>query len=149
MYSVHAYCTECCINITGVSSWSDKPTMPLLLRFPSRSGRIIKITERMATYNDEIIGFTLLKDDNITSTIRAQFKNEPRPRTRAMEAILQKWLRGPGRTPRSWTTLVDALRETPALSKLVQELEEHFGKSIDVKHLNKGHLNGTLKVSFI
>ena len=62
-----------------------------------------------------------------------------------MEAILQKWLRGPGRTPRSWTTLVDALRETPVLSKLVQELEEHFGKSIDVKPLNKGHLNGTLQ----
>ena len=60
-----------------------------------------------------------------------------------MEAILQKWLHGVGRTPLSWTTLVDALRETPALSKLVQELEEHFGKSIDVKHLNKGHLNGT------
>ena len=111
--------------------------MPLLLRFPSRSGRIIKITERIAAWNKEV-GRILLQDDTgaATENIVAQFKYDPP--TRATEAILQRWLRGIGRTPLSWTTLVEVLGEM-GLGELVQELEEHFGKSIaTVKPLNKG-----------
>ena len=121
--------TTVSVNTTGVPIWSDKPTMLQLLRFPSWSGSIIKITERIATKNMKL-GHMLLEDDTgaATENIVAQFKHDPP--TRGTEAIFQRWLQGAGRMPLSWTTLVDALREIPALSKLVQELEEHFGKSI-------------------
>ena len=113
----------------GKVSRSDEPTMPLLLAFHSRSGKIIKIAERIAECKQ--FSTSLLSDYTgvLTAGIREEYKDSPLP-TRAAEAIFQKWLKEEGRLPVTWTTLVATMREVPTLSRLVGEIEEHFGKSV-------------------
>ena len=101
-----------------------KPTLPLLQRFPTKSGDVIKIIERIGTSNHDL-GIRLLNDDygTITANIEAQYKHDPPSRT--TEAILQKWLQGTGRTPQSWHTLITVLREIE-LNILAEMIEENL-----------------------
>ena len=101
-----------------------KPTLPLLQRFPTQSDGVIKIIERIGTKHHEL-GIRLLddKDGMITAKIEAQYKHDPPSRT--TEAILQEWLRGTGRTPQSWDTLITVLREIE-LNTLAQDIEDNL-----------------------
>ena len=100
------------------------PTLPLLQRFPTKSGGVIKIIERIGTSNHDL-GIHLLNDDygTITASIEAQYKHDPPSRT--TEGILQKWLQGTGRTPQTWDTFITVLREIE-LNTLAQEIEENL-----------------------
>ena len=101
-----------------------KPTLPLLQRFPTKSGSVIKNIEKIGTsYHD--LGIRLLNDGDgtITADIEAQYKHDPP--TRTTEAILQKWLQGTGRKPQTWDTLITVLREIE-LNTLAQEIEENL-----------------------
>ena len=101
-----------------------KPTLPLLQRFPTKSGDVTKIIERIGTSNHDL-GICLLNDDYGTTTAdtEAQYKHDPP--TRTTEAILQKWLQGTGRTPQNWDTLITVLREIE-LNTLAQEIEDNL-----------------------
>ena len=101
-----------------------KPTLPLLQRFPTKSGDVIQIIERIGTSNHDL-GIRLLNDDygTITHNIEAHYKHDPPSRT--TEAILQKWLQGTGRTPQTWDNLITVLREIE-LNNLAQEIEENL-----------------------
>ena len=99
---------------------SQIPTLPLLQRFPTAFGGVINIVERIGTKNHQL-GIRLLNDDTgaITSIIEADHRHNM---TRTTEAILQRWLEGTGRTPRSWPTLIAVLKEIDH-NFLAQEIE--------------------------
>ena len=101
-----------------------KPTLPLLQRFPTKSGGVIKIIDRIGTKHHDL-GIRLLNDDygTITDITEAQYKHDPP--NRATEGILQKWLEGTGRTPQTWDTLITVLREIE-LNTLAKEIEENL-----------------------
>ena len=104
-----------------------KPTLPLLQRFPTKSGGVIKIIERIGTSNHDL-GIRLLNDDygTITAIIEAHYKHDPP--TRTTEAILQRWLQGTGRTPQIWDTLITVLREIE-LYVLAQAVKDNLFSS--------------------
>ena len=102
-----------------------KPTLQLLGRFPTHSGGVINIIERIGTSNHDL-GIHLLNDDTglITANIiKAQYRHDPP--TRATEAILQRWLRGTGRTPQSWDTLITVLKDIE-LKTLARDIEDNL-----------------------
>ena len=104
-------------------SYSDRPTLRLLQRFPTRTGAVLNIVQRIGTKNHDL-GIHLLNDDtgSITDSIEAQYGPD---QTRTTEAILKKWLDGTGRTPHSWETLVTVLREIE-LNTLAQDVRDNF-----------------------
>ena len=102
-------------------SQQNKPTLPLLQRFPTKPGSVINIIEKIGSRSHEL-GIRLLTDDfgSTTTNIESQYKHDPP--SRATEAIIQKWLQGTGRTPQSWDTLIMVLREID-LNVLAQDIE--------------------------
>ena len=101
----------------------EKPTILLLKRFPTQSGGIIPIIERIGVKSHDL-GICLLKDDHgaITDSIEARHKPD---QNRITEAVLQKWLQGTGRAPQSWATLITVLREI-GLNALAKEIRENL-----------------------
>ena len=105
------------------TSLSDPPTLPQLLMFRKRSGGVLNIIEKVTQkYHD--LGIRLLNDcdSTITNNIEAQHRPD---NTRITKAILQKWLQGTGREPRSWSTLITVLREIE-LTTLAKEISDFF-----------------------
>ena len=102
----------------------EKPTLPLLQRFPAQSEGVIKIIEGIGTRHHDL-GIRLLNDEHgtITDVIEAQYKHDPP--TRTTEAILQKWLQGTGKTPQTWHTLITVLKEIE-LNTLAQEIKKNL-----------------------
>ena len=107
----------------SIPSIRDRPTLPLLQLFPTQSGGVVNILERIAVKSHSL-GIRLLKDDTgaITSNIEAQYRPD---QTRISEAILQRWLEGTGRKPQSWATLVTVLKEID-LAVLAKEIEDNL-----------------------
>ena len=99
---------------------SDRPTLQLLLSFPTKSGDPINITERIGTAYRKL-GVNLLNDKHgsLIDTIEAKHKYDP---VRITEDILNKWLE---KKPRSWSELVAALRKIE-LCTLAYDLEENL-----------------------
>ena len=99
---------------------NDRPTLPLLQRFLTSSGRLFKTIERIGTRNHDL-GIRLLNDATgaITGAIEANYRDN---QNRITEAILQRWLEGTGRTPQTWATLVTVLREI-GHNVLAQDIE--------------------------
>ena len=99
---------------------SDTPTLPLLLRFPTKSGDPINITERIGTAYRKL-GIILLEDKHgsLTDNIEAAHRSDP---VRITETILQKWL---DKKPRSWSELIAALKKIE-LCTLAYDLEENL-----------------------
>ena len=96
---------------------NDSPTLPLLQRFLTPSGRLFNIIERIGIRN-HYLGIRLLNDDHgaITAAIEARHRPD------LTEAVLQRWLEGAGRTPRTWATLITVLRRI-GLNALAQDIE--------------------------
>ena len=107
----------------SIPSITDRPTLPLFQQFPTQSGGVVNILERIAVKCHNL-GICLLKDDTgaITSNIEAQYRPD---QTRISEAILQRWLEGTGRKPQSWATLVTVLKEID-LAVLANEIENNL-----------------------
>jgi len=85
----------------------NRPTLPLLLEFPSNAGSV-NIVERVGT-NYEMLCTLLLNDDTgaITDAIIEECRgNAPNINYK----VLQKWIQGRGRQPVTWDTLVGVLR---------------------------------------
>ena len=100
------------ISLAGIS-------MTELVEFKTTSQTIINIPERISTkYKD--FGLFLLQDHDgsIVDAIRLDCACT----YDINEEILLKWLRGKGRKPANWSTLIEVLRKID-LSTLAREIE--------------------------
>ena len=86
--------------------------------FPSRSG-IINIPQTIGV--NYITFGTLLLNDRQGEKIDAIVDDNSRAREINM-AILKKWLRGEGKQPATWRTLVQVLKDSD-LNSLAEEIE--------------------------
>ena len=113
------------LQVRAVADIHARPTIPLLQRFPTRSGGSIKIIQEIGI-NYHNLGIRLLNDGTcaVTNAIEAQYRPDV---NRITETILQKWLQGPGREPKSWNTLITVLREIE-LKVLAQDIKDNLSQ---------------------
>ena len=101
-----------------LSTESDgKPTMPQLMNFPGKSGKI-NIPEKMGT-NYKTFGIHLLKDE--TGAKIDSIAKEEGESMAISSKILSKWLRGEGMQPPMWSTIIEVLK-TSNLGVLAEEI---------------------------
>ena len=111
--------THCLFAIHILSTDSNsKPTLPLLLSFPGKSGEI-NILERIGT-TYKIFGIFLLNDAS-GAKIESITKEESQVADMTLK-ILSRWLQGEGMQPQTWSTLIKVLRKSK-LSDLANEIE--------------------------
>ena len=100
------------------ASVSDRPTLPLLKRFPTQSGRTTNIVEGIGSKCRDLC--TYLLRDNWGAVIRSmelEHRNDP---CRIAETVFQRWLVEEPNA--SWVELVSALRNI-RLGRLAREIE--------------------------
>ena len=113
-------------TVTSNHPLHSQPTLVLLQTFPTRLRGDINIFQEIGIkYHD--LGINLLKDDygKITESFEDQYKHDSL--ARKTEAILQMWLQGPGRKPKSWNTLITVLREIQ-LGVLAKDIEDNLSQ---------------------
>ena len=117
------------------SHFSCQPTLPLLIKFPTKSMSFINISENIGTHNHDL-GICLLNDETgaVTKNIVACYGPDP---NRITKAIFERWLQGTGRKPPCWGTLVSVLRDIK-LHTLAQEITD-----TDKLPERNGELGGT------
>ena len=101
---------------------TDRPTLPQLINFETRSGGI-NIAEQIGTsYRN--LGLHLLEDANgvVTKAIRDQYHHDA---ATINYEILQRWIQGKGRQPVQWSTLIDVLKKIQ-LSQLAREIADNM-----------------------
>ena len=85
-----------------------RPTMDEIRRFRKTDGRVIDLVTEIGT-DYKKIGRILLESDrkvaNIETSKQGHVEN-------IVDEILREWLKGSGRTPVTWETLVTVLRES-------------------------------------
>ena len=103
-----------------VSSPIGEPSIALLMALPSR-GATINIIQRIGVYYFKF-GLCILEDSigELVTSLESKHLHKPENITKA---ILQRWLEGKGKTPVSWTTLIDILRVI-GLDELADQIED-------------------------
>ena len=94
--------------------------MSELSHLKKRNGVSIRIKQKIGSYYEEL-GYDLLKDDDgaITKQISDEYhSNGPR----IVGEIFHRWLKGEGRHPVRWRTLIEVLRNIE-LSVLAKDIE--------------------------
>lgn len=109
---------KCTYIIIPSTESDDKPTLSQLLKFPGKGGKI-NIPERIGT-NYRLFGIFLLKDDD-GAKVASITKEEDKVHDMSL-TILSKWLRGEGKQPPTWSTLIEVLKDS-SLGVLVEEIE--------------------------
>lgn len=105
------------------ASTSDKPTMPDLLNFETRSGSSINIVEEIGSNFSKLGPLLLCDNDNsVTSAIQIQHQQIA---DAINQEIMTRWLWGKGKKPVAWSTLICVLRDI-GLSELAQRIEENL-----------------------
>ena len=94
--------------------------LPLLQRFPTKSGHFIDIIERIGE-KGHCLCITLLNDNcgSLVNTLEEKYRCDP---YRIAEAVLVKWLE---KEPRTWVDLVKELRKIQ-LGTLANEIDENL-----------------------
>ena len=93
----------------------------------------LKIPDEIST-NFHDFGTHLLKDT--TGSRVENIKYDQKEVVKINQKILQEWLKGGGRTPVSWTTLIQVLRQL-GVHSLVEKVEAHLG--VHVHQQRDGH----------
>ena len=103
-------------------SMEDRPTLPHLLDFRTKSGSINVIQQVGTHYTD--LGVLLLQDDSgeITQAFKKQYHHDAYDINRE---ILQQWIQGKGKMPVQWSTLIEVLKKIRH-SVLAYTLEENL-----------------------
>ena len=103
-----------------IPSCSDRPTLPLLQRFPTRSGHHINIIERIGV-KGHCLCIHLLNDvcGSVVNTLEMQHRCDP---NRVAEAVFERWL---NKEPQTWTDLVRALKDIE-LGALAEDIEQNL-----------------------
>ena len=96
----------------------DTPTLPLLQRFPTKSGHFIDIIERIGEKGHCLC---ILNDNcgSLVNTLEEKYRCDPH---RVAEAVFVKWLE---KEPRTWVDLVTELRKIQ-LGTLANEIAENL-----------------------
>ena len=100
---------------------AERPSLPQLLTFPTITGDTINVMSRVGSERDEL-GYILLNDSDgaIVDQIIDDFHHKSE---KIVKEILKRWIRGKGKHPVTWETLIDALR-TIGLTELASCMEE-------------------------
>ena len=102
---------------------TDRPTLPQLINFETRSGGI-NITESIGLHYKQL-GPLLLQDNDgtITETIERECFYKVKE---INQEILQQWIQGKGMKPVQWSTLIDVLKKielSPLAKKIADSLQ--------------------------
>lgn len=101
---------------------SAKPTLPCLYSFTSFHGEIIDVIQRIApSYLKFGIILLIDKYGDIIKSFYMEHRGNPKQIT---VEILRMWLKGRGRQPLSWETLIAVLREID--ETLAKEIEQNL-----------------------
>ena len=99
---------------------TDRPTLPQLINFETRSGGI-NITESIGLHYKQLGPLVLQDNDGtITETIERECFYKVK------EIILQRWIQGAGMQPVQWSTLIDVLKKielSPLAKKIADSLQ--------------------------
>ena len=108
------------LSSDGTPTFESRPTLRLLLRFPTQSGEPIDIIERIGTKNRNLC-IHILKDENgsVINSIEAKHCCDPYGVT---QEVFQRWL---AEEQRTWTELVNALNDIK-LRALAKEIEDNL-----------------------
>ncbi|CAI8021810.1 hypothetical protein GBAR_LOCUS12871 [Geodia barretti] len=103
------------------ASVSDRPTLPLLKRFPTQSGRTTNIVEGIGAKCRDLCT-RLLRDDwgAVIKSMELEHRNNP---CQIAETVFQRWLAEEPNA--SWAELVSALRSI-GLGKLPRKIEKNL-----------------------
>ena len=101
------------------ASVSDRPTLPLLKRFPTQSGRTTNIAEGIGEKCRDLC--TYLLTDNWGAVIKSMELEHRNNHCRIAETVFQRWLAEDPNA--SWAKLVRALRNI-GLGRLAREIEK-------------------------
>ena len=104
--------------------FTDKPTLPKLLKFPPKcsSPQCINIVSRIGN-RYFVLGILLLEDD--TGSVVDAIVNEHQDTERITLKIFQLWIKGAGQQPVSWATLVQVLHDVQ-LNELAKEINKFY-----------------------
>ena len=97
----------------GLLNADSEPTLPQFISFPLSSGKVNLAEEIGTDYKN--FGTLLLEDENGMKVDDIE-KKQDRDSERINNHIVQQWLRGGGRKPVTWDTLVAVLKETKLLT---------------------------------
>ena len=103
-----------------IQSCSDRPTLPLLQRFPTRSGHHINIIERIGV-KGHCLCIHLLNDvcGSVVNSLEMQHRCDS---NRVAEAVLVRWL---NEKPQTWADLVRELKKIQ-LGALAEDIEQNL-----------------------
>ena len=96
------------------------PILRELTAFPTRSQGKVNIPQEIGV-KYQVFGAQLLEDPTGTGVTNMEYKHRGDP-LRINTEIIQEWLRGHGRRPVSWRTLIEVLRDIE-LGKLASDIE--------------------------
>ena len=94
------------------TSLASRPTLPLLINFKT-SGTTINILKEIGT-NYSALG-PLLLNDNSGEVIKAIVSEHQRNVDAINQEILTRWLKGSGKQPVAWSTLIEVLKDVELL----------------------------------
>ena len=101
-----------------------EPTLTELYQLKSVDGKVQVIKRVAPCWYDLGILFNFDKSGTQLEIIKAEYRNEPVPCCRAM---FQYWLKGNGRGPHSWRTLIELLEDSD-LEVLAREVRNALKK---------------------
>ena len=107
--------------VTDGSALSRKPKMAEFRRLPLPNGKTVNIVESMATMYEEF-GHHLLNDDSGNEVENIYTNNKGNVQT-TTSAILSQWLKGSGKQPVTWETLIKVI-ETMRQLELARQIRE-------------------------
>lgn len=90
-------------------SLTGRPTLPELLRFTRADKRKINIAEEIGD-EYKMFGTFLLEDETGQKVRSMEIKHHFDP-SKINTQILEEWIKGKGKQPLTWGTLVEVLRE--------------------------------------
>ena len=79
----------------------------------------------------EDVAFALRYKNHAVRTIKVKHREDPR---KCCREVLQDWLTAKnGRSPKTWSTLLDALRKVNELASVTREIEKVLSKLCDTR----------------
>ena len=113
---------HCSFSRKVPSNFTDaKPTFLVLEDFQLQDGSTINILDRIGTQYKRL-GRRLLQDED--GTTLEQLESDKRGQADAIKSnIMTRWLRGEGKMPVTWRTLIDVL-EKVKFGKLAQDMRD-------------------------
>ena len=97
----------------------EKPTLKALEGLEPIGSETIDVLEKIGIDYDQF-GMQILQDDNGDAV--EEIKDDENGARKIKRAIMKRWLKGKGKEPVSWRTLVEVL-ESVKLRELVKELQ--------------------------